>query len=130
MTAEPFVYFSETSGLPEEQELLRLHIRPRLQPVEIHAAREIAPVEADFMIADLLFPIRKSSHKLAESVVDFQGHLGFLRQTIAYCRGRVEWVGETLIQHEFDWMRSYVTLSHIDGHKAIDRNGVKSRDTC
>ena len=45
MTAEPFVYFSETSGSPEEEELAGLRICPRLQPIEVDAAREVRTIE-------------------------------------------------------------------------------------
>ena len=45
MTAEPFVYFSETSGSPEEEELAGLRIRSRRHAIEVNAARKIRTIE-------------------------------------------------------------------------------------
>jgi len=59
----------------QQKELLRLHIRPCLQSVEVHVAREIAPVEADGAMAGFVVPILKNCELLAEGVEICECHV-------------------------------------------------------
>ena len=47
----------------------------RLQPVEIHAARQIPGIELHFMITSIHVAIDEPSNLLTESVENRQGHL-------------------------------------------------------
>jgi hypothetical protein len=85
-------FLSSSSNLTNQQQrqLACLHVRPRLQPVEIHSAGESRGIEADFVIACYLFPLDKRGHFLPEGIEYHQTHIPPLWQPVADRRRRIE----------------------------------------
>jgi len=56
--------------LTYEQKLLRLHVTPGLDPIEVHATSEIGGVELDFVVARVDVGVHELIDLLAECIVN------------------------------------------------------------
>ncbi len=66
----PFVSTWDGESSPHEQELLRLHVTPSLQTVEVDTAGTIGGVELDFVVASFFIAVYEFCNLLTKRVED------------------------------------------------------------
>jgi len=84
-----------------EQKLLRLHVTPSLDSVEVHSACQFARVELDVVVAGVDVSVDELCDLLAEGVEDGERYMRSMRQSILNRCRRVEGIRIVLHQPEF-----------------------------